>query len=502
MDCNSILRIDGISKEFPGVKALSSVSFDVVKGTVHAIVGENGAGKSTLMNILFGEYTPTEGKLFFEGTPVVFDSPRDAQKQGIAMVHQELSLAAKLSIAENIYQGRLPKKRGGLIDYKQLYKQSESVLKKVGLGHINPRKKVSDINHSQQQQVEIAKALSLNAKVLILDEPTSALTPNEAKILLSVMKKLRYEGVTMLYISHKLEEVLSISNQITILRDGALVKTVASEHIDIAGIISSMVGRDLEGGFRRKKYTKYGDSDKPILEIKHFYSNTSVINANFTLYPGEVLGIAGLVGSGRSELLQGIFGGDKKDSGDIYIEGRKVIINSCRDAIRNGIALVPEGRKTQGLFLNFSVLKNTTILKLKSFVGWSGLINRKSEREQARIYCTRLRVKTPTLQQKIVNLSGGNQQKSIIARCLMNTPKVLFLDEPTQGIDIGAKKEIYEIIDSLAQAGTSIIIVSSEMPEILSLCDRVITMHEGRITGEVYYDTATEERIMALASGQ
>lgn len=502
MSSDVILRIEGISKEFPGVKALSDVSFNIQRGEIHAIIGENGAGKSTLMNILFGEYAPTAGNLLLKGNQITLDSPRDAQQRGIAMVHQELSLALKLTIAENIYQGRLPKKRSGLIDYKKLYTCASAVLKKVGLEHINPRTKLININHSQQQQVEIAKALSLNATLLILDEPTSALTPNEADMLLGIMRNLQKEGVTMLYISHKLEEVLAISDTVTILRDGLLVKSVPTSEIDMQGMISSMVGRDLEDGFVRSTYKADYSNTRTVLEVKNFYMGTSVIDVSFTLYEGEVLGIAGLVGSGRSELLQGVFGADKKDSGQVRIQGEPVAIHHCSDAIAQGLALVPEGRKSQGLFLQFNVLENTTILTLKSFIGRLGLLSKKAEKRQAGQYCKQLRVKTPSLYQKIINLSGGNQQKTIIARCLMNTPKVLFLDEPTQGIDVGAKKEIYEIIDTLAKEGVSIVMVSSEMPEILSLCDRIITMHEGRLTGEVLHAEATEEQVMTLAAGQ
>ena len=499
-----IYVIDHITKEFPGVKALDNISFSIHEGEIHALVGENGAGKSTLMNILSGFYEPTSGNITFDGQPACFSNPADAQKLGIAMVHQELSLSATLSIAENIYQNRLPKGKLGLINRKKLVEDSRVLMERVGLSHIDPNTRLSDINVSQQQQVEIAKALSLNAKFLIFDEPTSALTTNETKILMDIMRKLKSQGITMLYISHKLEEILEISDRITVFRDGCYIDTVETHETNINQIISFMVGREYCGGYVRDRYmhnSEYAHA-KPVLEIADLSTEDKLKSICFTLYQGEVLGLTGLVGSGRSELLQAIFGADPKTSGEIIIDGKNVKIKNTEIAIKNGLGLVPEGRKTQGLFLKFCVKKNMTIVRLNNKLKKLELIKKREEEADANEYKQKLRVKTPSLEQRICNLSGGNQQKTIVARWLMNHPKILFLDEPTQGIDVGAKNEIYDIINELAKQGVSLVVVSSEMPEIIRLCDRILVMHEGRIVGEVKHDEVNEHVLMTYMSGQ
>ncbi|MEG2710510.1 MAG: sugar ABC transporter ATP-binding protein [Clostridia bacterium] len=499
-----ICKIEHIAKEFPGVKALDDVSFDVIEGEIHAIVGENGAGKSTLMNILSGVYKQTKGRVIFDGREVHLDAPIAARALGIAMIHQELSLSATLSIAENIFVGRLPKGPLGLIDAKKLKADSRALLDEVGLSQIDPQTPVRAINVSQQQQVEIAKALSQDARFLILDEPTSALTSKETHILFDIMQKLKAKGFTMLYISHKLDEVMQLSDRVTVLRDGKYIDTLITRDTKIGDMISLMVGREYSGGYAREAYMSRADyaSARPVLEVKNLSVNEKVHDVSFTLYEGEVLGLAGLVGAGRSEILQAVFGADPKKSGQVFVEGVEMTAHTTREAISHGIGLVPEGRKTQGLYLKFSVERNMTIVWLNSLLKCLGIIRAGKEHDAAQTYRDKLRVKTPSLAQRIDNLSGGNQQKTVIARWLMNQPKILFLDEPTQGIDVGAKNEIYDIIDTLAKSGVSVVMVSSEMQENMSLCDRIVILYEGRVTGEVYHADATEKNIITYMAGQ
>lgn len=501
MEKRVICKLEHITKEFPGVIALDDISFDVVEGEIHAIVGENGAGKSTLMNILSGAYCATSGKIEFDGNPVQFSSTLDAQKLGISMIHQELSLANTLSIAENIFQSRLPKGKLGLLSKTKLLAAARTLLDEVGLRFIDPITLVRNINVSQQQQVEIAKALSLNAKFLIMDEPTSALTPSETKILMDIMRELRRKGITMLYISHKLDEVMEISDRITVLRDGRYVDTLTTCHTTIHEMITLMVGREYSCSDMRENYMRDYTDAKPVLEVKGLSINGKVHDVSFKLYEGEVLGLTGLVGAGRSEVLQAVFGADHKDGGSFFIDGKPASIKNCAAAIAHGIGLVPEGRKSQGLFLKFSVQQNMTMVYLRKLTAFLGFVKTMQESAIAEEYKTKLRVKTPSLEQRIINLSGGNQQKTIIARWLMNNPRILFLDEPTQGIDIGAKNEIYDIIDKLSKSGVSVIVVSSEMQETIGLCDRILVMHEGKISGEILHDEACEKSIMTYMSG-
>jgi ABC-type sugar transport system ATPase subunit len=497
-----ICRIDKISKTFPGVKALNDVSFDVVQGEIHALVGENGAGKSTLMNILTGVYPQTSGSITLNGKDAHFSSPRHAQDAGLAMIYQELSLSPSLSIAENIFQGRLPKNKYGIIDYKKLFADAEFFMAEIGLTSMGPETLIQDINVSQQQQVEIAKALARNAKLLILDEPTSALTTNEAEKLLEVMRDLKSKGITMLYISHKLNEIMEISDRVTVLRDGSHIQTVGTKETNINQLISLMVGRTYNKVDMRSKFKiDYSDA-VPVLEIDNLTVGKKIKNVNFKLYQGEVLGLTGLVGAGRSEVLQAVFGADRHESLKVKIKGKKRSIKSCVDAIRQGIGLVAEGRKQQGLFLKQSVAENMSLVNLWNMKTLLRLISPAKENRLVGEYINKLQIKTPGADQIISSLSGGNQQKAIIARWLMNNPEILFLDEPTQGIDVGVKKDIYDIIDKLVSQGVSILFVSSDMQEILSLCDRIIVMYEGEITGELLHSEATQDKIMALASNQ
>ncbi|MDD3339662.1 MAG: sugar ABC transporter ATP-binding protein [Lachnospiraceae bacterium] len=500
MGDNVIYSMKNITKKFPGVTALDSVSMDIQRGEILAIVGENGAGKSTLMNILSGSYESTEGTLEYNGKTVDHMDPIMAQKMGIAMIHQELSLSNALSIAENIFLGRLPKNAWGMINTQKMYEDSRALLKEVGLEHIDPRTLVRDINVSQQQQVEIAKALSLDAKLLILDEPTSSLTPKEADILHEIMFQLQKKGITMLYISHKLDEIIKISNRIAVFRDGQLITILQTEATKIDDMVSAMVGREYAGGFARDNYKTEYSEDDVVLEVENLCVGNKVKNVSFKLYRGELLGIAGLVGSGRSEILQAVFGADKRQSGTIKIKGKTVPMNYTTEAIANKMALVPEGRKLQSLFLKFSVEQNISIVFLKKALNKLRLNLGKKERVIAENYVDKLKIKTPGIEQKIVNLSGGNQQKAVIARWLVDRPDILFLDEPTQGIDVGAKNEIYDIISELSKEGTSIIMVSSEMQENINLCDRIITLYEGSVTGEIMHKEFSEEGLMSYMS--
>jgi ABC-type sugar transport system ATPase subunit len=497
---NIICGIDRVSKVFPGVRALDAVSFDVAEGEIHALVGENGAGKSTLMNILSGVYAPSGGSISFHGRPAHFTSPRQAQDAGIAMIHQELSLSPALSIAENIFQGQLPKNRLGFVDYKKIHADARYYMKEVGLHGINEETLIRNINVSQQQQVEIAKALSRNARMLVLDEPTSALTPNEADTLFAIMRDLKKKGITMLYISHKLNEITAISDRVTVLRDGCYIDTVATKDITIDQMISMMVGRIYNKIDVRKKFMTDYTHSAPIMEVNNLNIENKIKDVSFKLYKGEVLGLTGLVGAGRSEVLQAIFGADKHDGVRLKLYSKDCVIHNCKDALNHGLGLIAEGRKQQWLFLKLSVRENMSIVHLPELKNLLKLISHKKENSRIKEYVDKLNVKTPSAEQTINNLSGGNQQKAIIARWLMNKPHILFLDEPTQGIDVGVKKDIYDIIDDLAAQGISIVFVSSDMQEILSLCDRILVMYEGQITGCLMHGEATQDKIMALAA--
>ncbi|MDR1929633.1 MAG: sugar ABC transporter ATP-binding protein [Treponema sp.] len=492
-----ICKISHITKWFPGVTALKDINFEIERGKVHAVVGENGAGKSTLMNILSGVYHADQGTVEFEGTPVLFSQPRSAQLAGIAMIHQELSLAQHMSAAENVFEGRLPKNKLGFVDRKKMYRDCENLLARLGVSHINPKSLVKNLSVSEMQLLEIVKALSLEARMLIMDEPTSSLTSGEIDFLLRIVDKLRQEGVSTLYISHKLEEVMFIADTITVLRDGQHIATRLKTEMDEKTMINLMVGRDFDKIVHREYMTGY-ERKTPLLEIRNLSDlDGKVRNVSFSLYPGEVLGLTGLVGAGRTELLQSIFGAQKIKTGDILMNGRKVAIKHPRDAIRLGMGLIPEGRKIQGLFLKMPVEDNMIMVVLRTLCNKLGLIQKRRTRGLSAEYVEKLAIKTPSIYQIVNNLSGGNQQKTIVARWLMNNPKILLMDEPTHGIDIGAKAEIYRIIDDLSKTGVSIILLSSEMPEVLSLCDRIMVMHHGELRGIMPHAEADQVKIMS-----
>jgi ABC-type sugar transport system ATPase subunit len=492
-----ICKIVNVTKAFPGVVALNNVSFDIKKGEIHAIIGENGAGKSTLMNILSGVYHPDEGHIEFEGNVVKFRDPRHAQHTGIAMIHQELSLSRYMSVAENIYQGRMLTKSFGFIDRKKMVSECWKYLRSLGVDNIDPRVLVKYLSVSQMQLVEIAKAVSLNAKLLIMDEPTSSLTTGEITLLLKIMKSLKNEGVSILFITHKLEEVLEIADRITVLRDGSYINTLQKEDATLEKMVSLMVGRNFEKKAHREFIQDYSDREV-ILEVQNLTASDQVKNVSFKLYKGEVLGLTGLVGSGRTELLQSIFGMEKKASGKVLINGKEVKINHPADAIKLGLGMIAENRKEQGMLLKLSVQDNMTIVHLKELSSALQFINKKKSKEISNKYVNLLSIKTPSLKQISKNLSGGNQQKTIIARWLMHQPKILFMDEPTHGIDVGAKAEIYKLIDDLSKMGVSIILLSSELPEVLALCDRIMVMHHGQLKGVLHHQEADQVKIMSF----
>ena len=494
---NIICKIVNVTKVFPGVIALKDVSFDIKKGEIHAVIGENGAGKSTLMNILSGVYHPDEGHIEFEGNVVKFRDPRHAQHTGIAMIHQELSLSRSMSVAENIYQGRMLKKSFGFIDRKKMVSECRKYLKSLGVEDIDPRTLVKYLSVSQMQLVEIAKAVSLNAKLLIMDEPTSSLTTGEISTLLKIMKSLKNEGVSILFITHKLEEVLEIADRITVLRDGSYIDTLQKDDATLEKMVSLMVGRNFEKKAHREFIQDYSDREV-ILEVQNLSSSDRVKNVSFKLYKGEVLGLTGLVGSGRTELLQSIFGMEKMASGKVLINGKEVKINHPADAIKLGLGMIAEDRKEQGMLLKLSVQDNMTIVHLKELSSALQFINKKRSKEISNKYVNLLSIKTPSLKQISKNLSGGNQQKTIIARWLMNQPKILFMDEPTHGIDVGAKAEIYKLIDELSKMGVSVILLSSELPEVLALCDRIMVMHHGQLKGILHHQEADQVKIMSF----
>ena len=490
-----ILEMNGITKKFPGVKALDNVNFHLYKGNVMALIGENGAGKSTLMKILSGVYPKDKGKIILHEKEVNFDTPKEAQDAGISIIHQELNLVPYLSIGENIFLGREPSKKFGKVDWNKLYIESEEYLNKLGM-KLNSRKLVKDLSIAEQQMVEIAKALSIDAKIIIMDEPTDSLTDKETENLFRVINELRESGKSIVYISHRLQEVFQICDSITVLRDGQFIGEELVEDITEDEIIEMMVGRKLDEQFPRID-SKLGDT---VLEVKNL-SNEYISNISFNLLKGEILGISGLMGSGRTELAKTIYGTIESSSGDIYIYGKKADIKSEKDAIEQGITYVSEDRKGEGLVLNLPVLENMTISSLKCFVNNFGHINKELEKKIAEEYINKLSIKTPSINQLIKNLSGGNQQKVSIAKSLMSEPKILILDEPTRGVDVGAKKEIYDLINEFKSHGMSIIMISSDIPEILGISDRVLVMHEGEISGELSIEEASQEKIMKYAVG-
>jgi len=492
-----------IVKEFPGVKALDGVTLDLFAGEFHALVGENGAGKSTLMKILSGVYPAGTygGEIVVEGAVKQFKTVRDAENAGIAIIFQELSLVKELTVAENIFLGREPSFYG-VINWTELYRKAAKLLQDLNLP-INPKTPIGNLGIGSQQLVEIAKALSQNAKILVLDEPTAALTESEVETLFDILRKLKARGVGMIYISHKLGEVFTMSERITVLRDGKTVGTSEARDLTVEKVIAQMVGREVGDIFPTSRH-EFGETALEIKNLTAYEAETNnllVDNISFSVRHGEVLGISGLMGAGRSELLMSIFGAHLgKNTGEIYVEGKRVSINSPAEAIENGIGFVTEDRKRYGLILDQTILDNMTLAGLKKISG-AFLTHRTRESVAAKKSMTDLRVKANSPLTVTGTLSGGNQQKVVLGKWLLTNPKVLFLDEPTRGIDVGAKQEIYANINELAKQGLAIVMVSSELPEIIGLSDRILVLHEGKLTGEFTRTEATPERVMAAATG-
>jgi methyl-galactoside transport system ATP-binding protein len=495
-----ILQIKDISKSFPGVHALKNVSIDVRAGTVHALMGENGAGKSTLMKCLFGIYDPDSGEISLNGKNVRFTDSRQALNAGISMIHQELYPIRLRPVMENLWLGRFPMRSIGplkFIDHKKMYEDSLALFKDLNMD-INPHTWVRDLSASKIQSLEIAKAVSNRAKVIIMDEPTSSLTENEVHQLFAIIRRLRGEGVAVIYISHKIEEILAISDEVSIMRDGRHIGTYAAKELNTDQIIKYMVGRDLSHRFPPKDNVP----GEMVMEVKNFSSALprSFKNIGFTLRRGEILGIGGLVGAQRTELVESIFGLRPVESGQIIINGKEVQVKNSRQAITRKLALVTEERRATGIIPMRSIKDNMLLANIRRYVRFFGLISEKKGEADTTEKIKALNIKTPSSKTLIRDLSGGNQQKVLFARWLLTEPDILILDEPTRGIDVGAKYEIYSIIINLAKEGKSIIMISSEMPELLGISDRIMVMCEGRVTGFLEGKTATQEDIMRLAA--
>jgi ribose transport system ATP-binding protein len=490
----NILELKGISKGFPGVQALSDVDLYIRRGEVHALVGENGAGKSTLMKILSGAYTKDKGIIRVEGKEVEIKSPKNAEELGISIIYQELNLAHGFSVAENIYLGRQPNKRG-IVSWKTMIKDAENLLEQLGID-IDVRQKVSELSIAQQQIVEIAKAISYQAKVVIMDEPTSSLTQQEISILFSIIRRLKEQNVSVIYISHRLEEVFTICDRVTVLRDGNIIGTMEVKETGRNQLISMMIGRELTQKYPERNVT-IGDI---CLKVDGISDNSRIHDISFHVRKGEVLGFAGLVGSGRSEVMRLIFGADRKRKGKVLLNGKEIVINNPRDSIKSRIGFITEDRKSEGLLLNLPVSFNITLVAIKKILKWK-LINLKAEKDVSEEYVNDLSIVTPSIDQKVVYLSGGNQQKVIIAKWLFSGSDVIIMDEPTRGIDVGAKYEIYNIINELAAAGKAILVVSSDMEEIMGISDRILVMREGRIVAEVDKADFSQEGITNYAIG-
>lgn len=493
----TFLQMNHITKRFPGVLALSNVNFTLRKGEVHALLGENGAGKSTLMKILSGVYQPDGGDIIFEGKPVSFSDPLSAQNAGITIIHQEFNLFPELTVEENIFIGReFCKNNRWRLDEKQQRQAATEILQKLNL-NISPETLVSDLTVAQQQMVEIAKAISVNAKILIMDEPTAALTETEIESLFQVTRLLKAQGTGIVYISHRLEELALIADRATVMRDGQYIDTVDYETVKISELIAMMVGRELGNIYPRREARTH---QEPVLEVNGLTRKGVLNNIDFTLNRGEILGFAGLMGAGRTELARAIFGADPIDSGTIKLNGKTIVIKGISDAIAQGISYLTEDRKKEGLALNLSVERNIMLGNYPEYADRFGHVDSKRCQQTSEEQVRTLRIKTPHLEQAALNLSGGNQQKIIIARWVCKDTDILIFDEPTRGIDVGAKLEIYELMNRLVAKGKSIIMISSELPEVLGMCDRILVMRSGRITGELTADNATQEKIMQYAT--
>lgn len=492
-----LLRMENIEKTFPGVKALDGVTLNVKAGTVHALMGENGAGKSTLMKCLFGVYSKDGGKIYLDGKEISFANSKEALENGVAMVHQELNQALKRNVMDNMWLGRFPTVAKGvpITSEKKMYNATKEIFKQLEI-NVDPKTVMSKMPVSQRQMVEIAKAVSYNSKVIVFDEPTSSLTEEEVEHLFKIIEMLKSRGCAIIYISHKMAEILRISDEVTIMRDGKWIATRPASELTTDEIIKLMVGRELTNIYPPKT-NKIGDVLMSVENLTAEYSKLR--DVSFTARKGEIIGVAGLDGSGRTELLENIFGTATRRSGTIKLDGKTIKNRNAKESIKNGFALLTEERRATGIFGILNIRENTTISSLKNYrVG--PFLSKKKMKEATDWCINSMRVKTPNQETKIRSLSGGNQQKVILGRWLLTEPTVLLLDEPTRGIDVGAKYEIYQLIIDLANKGKTVIMVSSEMPELLGVCDRILVMSGGRLSGEVDAKTATQEQIMALAA--
>ncbi len=487
-----VLTLKNITKEFPGVKALDDVTINIEHGTIHGLVGENGAGKSTLIKILAGIYQPNKGEIILDGKPCRFNSPIEARRAGISVVHQEIKLAEPLSVAENMFLGNVQLKNG-LVDWKGMRRRAREIVEDLGMD-IDINAQVSSLTVAKKQIVEIMHAINNNSRILIMDEPSAVLTDRELEVMFRIVKQLRDEGITIIYISHRLDEIFGLCSNVSVLRDGCHIDTIPVASVDRQGLINMMVGREMGQEYPKE----VGNVGGTILEVKNL-SRGILQDISFEVKSGEVFGISGLVGAGRTELARAILGIDKPESGEVYVRGKKVHYRTFADAIRDGLGLIPEDRKLQGLVQIMSVKRNTTLVNMKRVLR-AGVISSSLEEKLSKEYADKLHVVTPSMETEVQYLSGGNQQKVVIAKWLFQNSEILFLDEPTRGIDVGAKAEIYRLINRMAKEGKTIIMISSEMPELLGLCDRIMVMHEGHKMGELNAAEATQEKIMALCS--
>ncbi|MDZ4764966.1 MAG: sugar ABC transporter ATP-binding protein [Chloroflexota bacterium] len=498
-----LLNMTRISKQFPGVRALDEVALEVERGEIHGLLGENGAGKSTLLKILSGAHRPDSGTITLDGQTLHFDTPQQAQSAGVVTIYQEFNLVPQLTIAENVFIGREPG-NAMFFNWRRLATETRALTDRLGIS-IDPLTMVRDLSVAEQQMVEIARAISMRSRLIIMDEPTSALSETEVERLFGIMRDLREQGLSIIFVSHRLEEVMRICNRITVLRDGRNAGTAAISDITIPDIIRMMVGRTLadmyqgehqrgdgEMALRVRNLNRRGNAQDPHAIL--------LKNVSFDLYKGEILGIAGLVGAGRTEIARAIFGADAFSSADIEIDGKPVRISSPRDAIRQGIGLIPEDRKQQALFLSLTVRQNFSIASLGRFLRLGAFVDERNESTQLESYRQSLNIRMTSPEQRVGNLSGGNQQKVVIARWLAMNPKILIVDEPTRGIDVSAKAEVHALLHQMAGSGIAVIMISSELSEILGMSDRIITISEGRLTGEIARKDASEERLMAMMS--
>ncbi|NLL67722.1 MAG: sugar ABC transporter ATP-binding protein [Clostridiaceae bacterium] len=493
-----LVSMKDIEKTFPGVHALSQCKFELNAGEVHGLIGENGAGKSTLMKILTGVYSKDSGHIYYKGEEVDITTPKMAQNMGISIIHQELNLMPHLTVAQNIFIGREPriKNINFLLNEKEINEKARQELEKLNL-KIDPKTKASNLTVAKQQMVEITKALSYNSEVLIMDEPTAALTESEIEELFRIIHNLRNKGVGIVYISHRMDELKKICDRVTVMRDGCYVDTVLMKDVTIDQIISMMVGRTI---YESKPEINKNDSAEVVLEVKNLNRGKVLKNINFNLKKGEILGFAGLMGAGRTETARAIFGADKTDSCEIFINGQQINIKSPEDAVKNGIGYLSEDRKRYGIAIGLDIETNVVMASFKKFLSFLGWVKTKKTQAAAEGCVESLKIKTPGIKQKLKNLSGGNQQKVVISKWLTRNCNILIFDEPTRGIDVGAKSEIYKLLNDLARQGKSIIMISSELPEILRMSHRVIVMCEGCITGELDINEANQENIMKLAT--